>query len=774
MTELKNTINDSFIQYAGAVLQNRALIDVRDGLKPSARQIFYSMLLHKLTSKNPHKKTMNAVGMAMADFYIHGDSSCEGVIMRAGQPFAMRYPLVDVKGNAGSLIESGNWAAPRYTESRLSKIMDIMFDDIEKDTISEWRDSYDNTKQYPAVLPTKGFYNIVNGTTGIGVGMACSVPQFNLKELNNALIYLIDNPECSFDDIYCAPDFATGAILYNEAEVKQSMKAGTGFACKLRSVVDFDSKERCFVVTEIPYGVYTNIICGELEKIIESEENPGVERFNDLTGKTPLIKIYLTKKANPDKVLKYLFKNTSLQSYFGINFTMLDKGRFPRVFTWKEMLQAHIDHEKDIYRRGFEFDLKKIENRIHIIDGLLICLARIEEVVQTIKSSASTAAAMLALCKNFLLDEVQAKAVLDMKLSRLAHLEVKKLEDERESLKKEADRIEKILNDEVLFNQELKNGWSEVAKIFGDARRTKIIQLAEEGSEPIEQKQITVTISNHAAAYGQESSTMYTQRRNGVGAKLKLDNGEFIIGTLVGSNIDTMLYFTKRGDFFHKKLSELNLGEKTCLLTDQQVVAAALLSKNVDKKYVIFITKNGILKKSELSEYNLSRNTGAIAIKLDPGDEIVSVLFVNDERIGISTIGGQFIIISTKDIRSIGRTARGIIGIKLNEKDQVCCAQNINSDTREIVSISQDGYVKRSPIGEFKLTGRATKGVKIQNTDSLCGFLPISTVNDLLITSTNAQIRININDVPLLGRGAQGTSAIKLSKNSKVINISAF
>ncbi len=254
---------------------------------------------------------------------------------------------------------------------------------------------------------------------------------------------------------------------------------------------------------------------------------------------------------------------------------MLDKGRFPRVFTWKEMLQAHIDHEKEVYRRGFEFDLKKIENCIHIIDGLLICLARIEEVVQTIKSSASTAAATLALCKNFLLDEVQAKAVLDMKLSRLAHLEVKKLEDERTDLIKEADRITTILNDTELFNKELKNGWSEVAKIFGDARRTKIIQLAEEGSEPIEQKQITVTISNHAAVYGQESSTMYTQRRNGVGAKLKLDNGEFIIGTLVGSNIDTMLYFTKRGDFFHKKLSELNLGEKAYLLTYQQVCSAA-------------------------------------------------------------------------------------------------------------------------------------------------------------------------------------------------------
>ena len=279
MSELQETVKQSFIQYAGAVLQNRALVDVRDGLKPSARQIFYSMLLHKLTADKPHKKTANAVGLAMADFYIHGDSSCEGIIMRAGQPFAMRYPLVDVKGNAGSLIASGNWAASRYTESRLSSLSNILFRDIDKDTISEWRDSYDNTKQYPVVLPSKGFYNIVNGVQGIGVAMACSIPQYNLKELNNALIYLIDHPDCSFDDICCIPDFATGGTLLNANEVKESMKNGQGFACKLRSVVEFDSKERCFVVTEIPYGVYTNTICGELEQIIEDDGNPGIERF---------------------------------------------------------------------------------------------------------------------------------------------------------------------------------------------------------------------------------------------------------------------------------------------------------------------------------------------------------------------------------------------------------------------------------------------------------------------------------------------------------------
>ena len=354
MADLKKTIEESFTQYAGAVLQSRALVDARDCLKPSARQIFYSMKLHKFTHDKPFQKTPNPIGMALADFYIHGDSSAEGIMMRASQKFAMRYPLTEVKGNGGMLYGSGTWAAPRYTETRLSNISGYLFEDIDKDTINEWRDNYDDTKQYPAVLPTKGFYNIVNGTMGIGLGAASSIPQFNLSEVNHALEVLLLNPNADFDEIYCAPDFATGAILLNEKEVKEALRLGQGSSCKLRSVVEWDNKDRCFVVTQIPYSVYTNTICGELEEILADElNNPGVERFNDLTGVDPLIKIYLTKRANPDKVLKYLYKNTSLQYYFGVNMTMLENGRFPKVFGWREALQANIDHEKIVYRRGF-------------------------------------------------------------------------------------------------------------------------------------------------------------------------------------------------------------------------------------------------------------------------------------------------------------------------------------------------------------------------------------------------------------------------------------
>ena len=779
MSNLKQVIEESFTQYSGAVLQSRALVDVRDCLKPSARQIFYCLYTDKFLPSKPFKKTLKAIGSA-ARMYIHGDSSCEGVIMRAGQPFAMRYPLIEVEGNEGSLMSSGSWAAPRYTASRLSEFSVRLFNDIDKNTIKEWRDNYDDTEQYPSVLPTKGFYNIVNGTMGIGIGAASSIPQFNIKEVNHALEVLLLNPDATFDEIYCAPDFATGALLLNEGEVKEALKTGQGAACKLRSVVEWDNTERCFIVSQIPYSVYTNTICGELEEILNDElNNPGIERFNDLTGVDPLIKIYLTKRANPDRVLKYLYKNTSLQSYFGINMTMLDDGRYPKVFGWKAALQAHINHEKVVYRRGFEFDLAKIEKRIHILDGLLICIANIDEVVKIIKTSTSTAAASSELQKRFLLDAEQAKAVLDMKLSRLANLEVKKLEDERETLQKEAERIKAILESEKLFNQELINGWRETAQKFGDARRTQILNVENESDEPTEKKQLSLSFTNKGAVFVTETSSLYSQRRNGIGTKLKLEKDEILVDNIVGENTETILFFTNKGNYYHMKMGEFNIGEKQYLsnyfsTNSNEILTAAvsLNPKNVSK-FIIFITKNGLIKKSKLSEYNMKRNTGALALKLDNDDEIVSILFVENERIGIMSKSGQFIMVLTEPIKPIGRVTRGIIGMKLNIGDYVVSGRVIPQSTKEIFSISTDGYGKITSISEFNVTGTNTKGVKIQKSDDMCDFMPLNAQNDLLINSNTTQIRIKYTDIPTLSRGAQGTKLIKLTTNY-VIGISSL
>ena len=783
MSNLKPIIEESMIQYSGAVLQNRALVDVRDGLKPSARQILYCMYENKYLSNKPPQPTTGPIGDAMKSYYIHGDASCLGIIMRAAQPFAMRYPLINVKGNAGTLISSGNYAAARYTKSRLSPLGEYIFQSIEKETIQEWREGIDESKHYPAITPSKGFYGICNGSTGIGIGMASSIPQYNLREMNEKLEYLLLHPDCDFEDIYIAPDFATGAILLNENDVKNSMKKGSGFACKLRSVVEYDKKDNCFVVTEIPYGVYTNTICGELEDIINGEENPGVDRFNDLTGKTPLIKIYLTKKANPDRVLKYLYKNTSLQSHYGINFTMLDNGRFPKVFTWKEMLQAHIDHEKEVYRHGFEFDLKKIEDRLHIIEGLLKVIEDIDNVVRIIKTSESVQVARQQLMASYSLDEVQVKAILDMKLSRLAHLEVEKLKSEKTKLENERNFIYNIIRNEELFNNELIKGWREVAKKFGDNRRTQILNISKEDEEPTETHELLINLSNQNNIYVTTVSTLYTQRRGGVGNKFKMSKGEYVISTASGTNLDTVLLFSNKGNCYN--LNPATLQFETVLPIEslvelgpnEQIKNLVFLNKSRQKNYIIFLTKNGILKKSQLSEYNIKRRGGVKALNLDTNDEIVSVLFLNEERIGMMTARGQFVMCETKDIRAIGRAARGVKGITLNKDDYLVCAQVIPSDTKEFLTISEKGYIKRTSIKDFSVTSRGTKGSKIHklndDDDFLVCFGALVNETETVIVSSNAQIKINLNEVNLLTKGAQGTKSIKLS-NAKVIGLLIF
>lgn len=774
MSNMTQTIEQSFTQYAGAVLQSRALPDVRDCFKPSARQIFYSMYQNKLIHSKPFKKTNNAIGLAMADYYIHGDSSCEGIIMRASQNFAMRYPLVEVEGSNGDAKMTGNWSAPRYTSARLAEIFNHIIEDIDKDTIAEWRDNYDDTKQYPTILPSKGYYNIVNGSIGIGVGAASSIPQFNIKEVNEALIKLLWNPDISFDEIYCAPDFATGATILNESQVKESLKNGTGAACKLRSTVEWDNKDNCFVVTEIPYNVYTSTIREELNAIIESEDNPGIERYNDLTGETVLLKIYLAKKANPTKVLKSLYKNTSLQSHYGINMTMLRDGRFPQVFGWKAALEEHLKHEKLVYRCGFLYDLHEVEARIHILEGLLICLASIDEVVQVIKSSASTQAARVALTKQFLLDDIQAKAILDLKLARLTHLEVEKLEKEKAELEKRRDELNAILNDQTLFYKEIEKGFQKISKLLGDARRTKVMDITSDEDEVVEKKQLSLSFTNHGAVFVTETSSLFTQRRGGVGAKFKLDLNEYIVDNLVGQNTDTILFFDKKGNYYHSKLGVFNIGEKQYLSAfgiTETPTAAVILNPRQENRFIVFITRKGIIKKSKLSEYNLKRNSGAQAIKLDAGDEIVSIFTLVDEKIGIMSRAGQFIIINSSTINAIGRVTRGIIGMKLNPGDYVQSARAIPVAAQEIFSISEDGYGKLTRLSDFNVTNTNTKGVRIQKSEQMADFISMASHEDILINSTTTQIRIKYTDIPLSLRDTQGVRLIKLT-NNHVIGIS--
>jgi len=752
MENMEQIIKDCMIQYSGAVLQSRALVDVRDCLKPSARQIFYCMYTDKFTSNKPFKKTLKAIGSA-ARMFIHGDSSCEGIIMRAGQSFAMRYPLIEVEGSEGNLTASGNWSAPRYTASRLSGICDSLFKDIEKNTISEWRDNYDDTEQYPSVLPSKSFYNIVNGTFGIGTGLSASIPQFNLIEVNNSLIKLLQNPNISDEEIIVKPDFATGGILLNWEEVKESLKNGNGASCKLRSVINWNEKERIFTITEIPYGVYTNTICSELEQIIESENNPGIERFNDLTGIEPLIKIYLNKKADHNKVLSYLYKNTSLQYYFGVNMTMLDKGRFPKIFTWREALQAHIDHEKEVYRKGFKFDLAKIEHRIHIIDGLLICLAQIDEVISVIKNSTSSSAASINLQYNFLLDEEQAKAVLAIKLASLAKLEVEKLEQEKINLTQEANRLIIILNNENEFNQQLINGWNEVSKKFGDSRRTIVYDDYKDEEPPKEIKNIDVYITS------KDKYVVKDRSKN----KLKVYKKDKIKYIMSGTTEDNFYVFTNLGKCYKttmESFTEETEGDIAAKLNyEKNEHTVAIYNPFEQANSVYFITKLGMVNKMNTEEFlKIKKEKTILSFKDENHDELVSVLFGDGtEEMIIATKDNLAVHFDTTSFRELKSGSKGVVGIKIGLNDEVVSATLVTKDTTHIATITSSALIKRTPIEEFPVQARGTKGRMVHKLidDEQLIEIKSLTADDRICYSENFG-DIEIENIPELNRNSRG------------------
>ena len=765
-------IEQSFTQYAGAVLQSRALVDVRDCLKPSARQIFYSMWRNKYIHSKPYEKTNAPMGDAMKDFYIHGNASCVGIMMRAAQDFSMRVPLCEVQGNCGTLISSGNWASERYTSTRLAEIADYLFANIDKETIDEWRDNYADNLQYPAVLPSKGYYNLVNGSSGIAVGMSASLPAFNLREMNEMLIRLLENPDLPAKEAVILPDFPTGAILLNRDEVIESLLNGRGKACKLRSVVSFDVKERCLIVSEIPYGTYTNTICGQLSEILESDENPGIERFNDLTGKTALIKIYLTKTANPDKVLKYLYKNTSLQSYYSINMTMLDKGKYPKVFSLKEAMMEFLAHQKDVYTRGFQFDLKKIIDRLSIIDGLIRAYNQIEEVIQTIKKSADSKSASVALQKLLSINEHQAKAILDLKLARLSHLDIDKLLKEQSELEVKKAHIEAILADESLLKKEIEKGLREVMDKFGDDRRTQILNLsADENDEPVEVKKYQVSLTNQNEIYVSEISSLYSQSRNTVGNKMKLADGEYITYSTSCMTGDVLLFFTRKGQMYARPLSSFENEKKTYLdfAGDDKVLTLTSYNKTTSARYAMFITKQGFVKKTELKEYNTNRSGGIKAIEFATGDELVNVLLINEENLALSTKKGQLLIIETGSINAIGRATKGVRGIKLSLGDEVSSARAITSE-KEIVVVSKEGLAKRLSVDELPIQGRYTKGVKAMP-EGIVDFVTLQNERELVVISTSARLRIKVEDLPLQSRTAQGVKTLKLSGKNEVIGL---
>lgn len=762
MANFKTTVEENFTRYAGNVILDRAICDVRDMLKPTARMLMYSQMhITKNTPDKPFVKSARVVGDAMGHYYTHGDSSCYGTYMRMAKPFAMRYPLEECQGNSGTITSTGDEAASRYTELRLSKLGGYLFKDIDKETIDRWSDNFDETDKYPSSLPSKGFYNIVNGTTGIGVAISSSIPQFNLKEINNAMCKLLWNPNAPDSQIIVMPDFATGGIILNAPQVKESLIKGNGAACLIRSVIEYDAKNRCFKVKEIPYGVYTNTITNQIQQLLEEQPECGIEGINDGSGKTPDYIIYISKNANPEKVLNLLYKETSLQSFFTINMTVLKDGKTPKVMGLREMLLEHLKYEETIYRRGYEFDEKKIEKRIHIIDGLLICMANIDEVVHTIKNSSSTQDAATSLKAQFLLDDEQVKAVLDMKLSRLAHLEVQKLENEKLSFNKELEQIIAILNDENLLKQEVEKGLREVAVKFGDERRTKIENSIELNDEEINVKKqkIAVILNNN-----QEIRAINLEEFKSTGKGTK--------GTLIDKDIkdiictetySTIAAIDKEGTIYFINTNLIPIqeeGVKIDSICDCGEIVKIARFEN--KKYIILTTKQGYVKKSLMTEYNLSKKQQGI--KLKDNDEVISILFADeDENILIVNENGKLNNYPVSDIRINGRVTYGTKGSQFLIKSIAIAKKN-----NIVITYSLDGKGKKTSFNELPVNSKNSTGAVI--TEDTIGIANVSGDKILICGDTGRIIVVNSDDIALHSIKSAGSKLI----NGVILKIDAI
>jgi DNA gyrase subunit A len=784
MIDLLKIVDESFSTYAAMTIMDRAIVDARDGLKPAARQCMYAQKLDKITYKKPFKKSTKSVASAMDHFYVHGDASCYALLTRLAKSFSMRYPLEDFDGSYGTISGGDTEAAARYTEMRLGELGSLLYDGIEKDCITTWFNNYDDTEQFPSVVPSLGFYNICNGSLGLATGMAASIPQFNLCEVNEAMIKLLWNPDIDFDEIYCAPDFCTGATILNADVVKESLRNGHGKAAIIRSNVEYDTNENCIYITEIPYGVYTGTIINQIKNAVESGELIGIKKVDDLSTRKANIKILLEKNINCSNVIKKLYKLTSVQDSYTINMTMLDKGSRPRIFGWRDALQAHLDHEIEVRTKIHQYDLQKIAARIHIIDGLLLAIANIDEVVKIIKISSNKDIAKKNLIDRFNFSDVQADAILKMTLSRLINLEVQSYKDEREKLLAEQISIQSILDNKELLFKEIEDGLRAVEKKFGDARRTRLMNLDykndESDAEPIEKKELLIHFTNLGNIYTQESTTLMTTRRGGKGSKIKLANNEAIMQTINDTNFSSLLVFSNKGKMYSLSIDDLPINSKVNVAqffnfeAGEHITTATSIARKSEVKYFVFVTKNGMIKKTKASEYEHKRGKSLKAINLKDDDEVINVHFVNDEKIGILTSEGNFVIIETEEINSIGRTTSGVRAIKLGAEDVVISSHVICRKDNMLITISRSGLAKKTALEEFPVCNRGIKGKKIsgtRNNDFIVDFLTISEDSDIISISNRGTIKFNTYELRNLSRDATGVKAITLNDGDYIVDL---
>lgn len=794
---IEEEMKSSYIDYSMSVIVARALPDVRDGFKPVHRRILYGMMGIGNTSDKPYKKCARVVGEVLGKYHPHGDRSVYGALVRMAQDWNMRYTLVDGQGNFGS-VDGDSAAAMRYTECRLSKMGEHIMDDLNKDTV-DMTNNFDDSLVEPTVMPTKIPNLLVNGGNGIAVGMATNIPTHNLGEVIDGCCAYIDNPEIDVDGLMRyikAPDFPTGAYIYGIQGVKDAYETGRGrIVMRAKAEIESGDSHDKIVITEIPYGVNKAQLITYIADLVKEGKLDGISNANDESGRQGMrIVIDVKKDANANVILNKLFKMTALQSSFSVNCIALVKGR-PRLLTLKECVHHFVEHRHDVTIRRTKFDLKKAQERAHILEGLIIACDNIDEVVHIIRASKTPSDAQRNLEKRFELDELQSKAIVDMRLSQLTDLRLEQLHAEYEELERQINYLQSILNDPELCKKVMKDELQEVKEKYGDERRTEIKYSSEEFNPEdfYPNDPVVITISHLGYIKRTPLSEFREQSRGGVGSKgahsREQDFTEFIYPATMHN---TMMFFTKKGRCYWLKCYEIPEGNKSSKgraiqnllnIESDDSVNAFLRLRGLDNEefinshYVVFATKNGLIKKTLLEAYSRPRANGVIAINIQEGDEVVGVRLTNGHNeLVLANRNGRAVRFDENAVRAMGRVSTGVRGMRLDGgDDEVVGMVVVNKpDEETIMVVSENGYGKRSLVGDYRVTNRGGKGVKTlgitEKTGRLVAIKVVTDENDLMIINKSGiVIRLSVKECRVMGRATQGVRLINLTKKNDVI-----
>ncbi len=792
---VENLMEDSYLRYSMSVIIDRALPDVRDGLKPVHRRILYSMNEDGLRSSARHRKSANVVGAVMGKYHPHGDSSIYDALVRMAQPWSLRYMLVNGQGNFGSM-DGDPPAAMRYTEAKMARLADELLADIDKETV-DFRDNYDGTTSEPTVLPAKLPNLLLNGQLGIAVGMATNIPPHNLSEIIDATVHLIDHPDAVLDDLLehvKGPDFPTGGIVYGKDSIRTAYSTGRG-GLVVRGVAEIAENKKGrhqIIITEIPYALNKESLVIKIADLVKEKKITGISDIRDESARGSVrIVIDLKKDAYPKKLLNQLYKLTPLQTAFHYNMMALIDGIQPRVLGLQDILQEHIKHRQAVVRRRTEYELRKAKERAHILEGLKIALDHIDEVIKTIRASQTSEEAQKNLIARFGLSEIQAKAILAMQLRTLTGLERGKIEDELAALLKTIAELESILADEKKILKIVKDELLQLKSQYGDERRTRIIphelnKMSDEDLVPDEQVAVTLTSAN----YIKRSSLAEYKRqgRGGKGRRGMTTREEDVIEHVVNASThDFLLFFTSKGRVFRLKTYEVpaaSLNAKGVAIVNllqlqpEEIVSAVINVSKESAGNLFMCTTHGVVKKTPFEQYKNVRSSGLIAINLDDGDELKWIRMTSgDNEVVISTSQGQAIRFNEKDVRPMGRVSRGVRGIRLRASDKVI-GMDVVLPGSSIFVISQHGYGKRTKVAQFTAHARGGVGIRsaVVNTKTgqLIGVKTLTgddTQEVIIVSSQGQSIRLGLKNIPELGRATQGVRIMRLNDNDEVVSL---